>query len=269
MSSDNATEVKKKRNIKFKQLDSIDSLNPADKVVERSYELNSCTVYELSQRYFPLTWEHLFTKKAKQELELISSILDKKEKNEGPYLPEKINIFRAFDLCRSDEIKIVIFGQDPYHQPGRAQGLAFSVSKEDEIPSSLSNIFKEISDDLDIPNDFKHGDLTSWAEQGILLLNTCLTVQPHLPKSHGKFWLSFIKRTIKEIAVYNKDCIYVLWGNDARSLKKFIEGDPPILEAAHPSGLSYARGFRGCKHFSKINEILKKQGKQEIDWTHL
>lgn len=238
----------------------------------RPPELNNESVFTISQKYPPIGWEILFNKKSKEELRLISSILDRREKNDGQYLPEKINIFRAFDLCPANKVSVVIFGQDPYHQvlyngKPRAQGLAFSVSEDDEIPSSLSNIFKEISSDLGIENDFRHGDLTYWAQQGILLLNTCLTVQPHIPKSHGKFWLSFIKKVIKFIAVLNKDCIYVLWGGEAKSLKKFIEGNPPILEAAHPSGLSYARGFKGCKHFSQINSILKHQGRPQIDWT--
>lgn len=271
-------EVKKKKRFKIVEPDSdSDEDEILDKTAtialdgEIKLDLNNESVFTISQKYPPVTWETLFVKKAKEELRLISSILDRREKNDGPYLPEKINIFRAFDLCPSDKVNVVIFGQDPYHQvlydgKSRAQGLAFSVSKEDEIPSSLANIFKEISSDLEIDNDFQHGDLTYWARQGILLLNTCLTVQPHLPKSHGKFWLSFVKKVIKYIATVNKDCIYVLWGAEAKSLKKFIEGDPPILEAAHPSGLSFSRGFKGCKHFSKINEILKKQGKPQIDW---
>lgn len=239
--------------------------------ITRPSDLQNHSVFDIYQKYPPYSWERLFQKKAFEELKLISTILDNKEKAYGHYIPAKIDIFRAFDLCPIHKVNVVIFGQDPYHQilpdgKPRAQGLAFSVSKDDEIPSSLSNIFKEISEDIGT-TDFFHGDLTSWAKQGILLLNTCLTVQPHLPKSHGKFWLSFVKKVIRELAVVNKDCIYVLWGNEAKSLKKFIEGTPPILEAAHPSGLSYSRGFRGCKHFSQINQILHSQNKKSIDWT--
>jgi len=263
---------KPKRKIKIKKELLIEDIEIVEiQKIERPLELNNGTVFEITQKYPPLSWENLFKKKAKEELKLISSILDRKEKEDGPYIPEKINIFKAFDLCPLDKVKVVIFGQDPYHQVLhngniRAQGLAFSVSKDDEIPSSLCNIFKEISENLGICNDFRHGDLTSWAEQGILLLNTCLTVQPYLPKSHGKFWLSFVKKVIKEIAANNGECIYVLWGGDAKGLKKYIEGDPPILEAAHPSGLSYNRGFKGCGHFKKINEILKDQNRDRIEW---
>jgi uracil-DNA glycosylase len=257
---------------KSEEKEGIEDEMKENEVIERPAELNNGSVFEITQQYPPFSWEKLFCEKAVEELKLISTILDRKEKEDGQYIPEKINIFRAFDLCPTNKIKVVIFGQDPYHQilangKPRAQGLSFSVSKDDEIPSSLVNIFKVIKTNLpDIKEEYTHGDLTSWAKQGILLLNTCLTVKPHVAKSHGKFWISFIKKVIKEIPLYNDDCIYVLWGEEAKSLKKFIEGNPPILESSHPSGFSFAKGFRECKHFFEINEILKKQNKEPIDW---
>src|SRR5690606_19127370 len=159
--------------------------------------------------------------------------------------------------------------QDPYHQvmyngKPRAQGMSFSVSKDDSIPSSLCNIFKEINDDLGINNN-THGDLSCWARQGVLLLNSCLTVKPCEAGSHNKdLWMGFIDRVLKYIARINPKCIYVLWGAWAKHIKPMIEGKPHILESTHPSGYSARKGFFGCKHFSRINEILIEEGKEEI-----
>lgn len=226
--------------------------------------IEDLSVIEICRKYPPATWEEVF-KQADDELELVSSILD----NEDEYYPLKCNLFRAFELCPRHKVRVIIFGQDPYHQiqyngEPRAQGLSFSVSENDTIPSSLNNIFKEILSDVNVSNI--NGDLTPWAQQGVLLLNVCLTVRPQEAGSHKKIWLGFIDKVLKDIAQVNPNCIYVLWGVWAKSIRFMIEGNPSILEATHPSGFSANKGFYGCKHFSKINEILLELGKEEINW---
>ncbi len=240
------------------------------RITRKPDNIEELPIIEIARKYPPPSWKDVFNY-ADDELELISELLDGVEKNQGKFFPKKVNLFKAFELCSRSKVKVVIFGQDPYHQmlytgEPRAQGLAFSVSPSDSIPSSLQNIYKEIQSDVGISN-FAHGDLTHWAEQGILLLNTCLTVQPNQAGSHKHIWAGFINKVIKDIAQANSKCIYVLWGNHAKKLAKLIEGSPPVLESSHPSGLSANRGFLGCKHFSQINELLRAQGKEEIDWN--
>lgn len=239
-----------------------------NRIIKKPDNIEDLTIIEIARKYPPLTWMKLF-KYADPELELISQILESIEKDGKVFFPLKKDIFKAFELCPRSKIKVVIFGQDPYKQllptgKPRAQGLSFSADKNDAIPDSLQHIFKEIKDDVGISN-YSHGDLTAWAKQGILLLNIYLTVQPDEKEFH-QFWGGFINKAIKDIAQANPNCIYVLWGGHARKLIKLIEGSPPLLTASHPSGLSCNRGFYGCKHFSKINEILRKQGKEEINW---
>jgi len=238
--------------------------------VQKPDNIEKLSIIEITRKYPPPTWKDVF-KEADDELELISELLGDKEKVDGTFFPRKADLFKAFELCPRNSVKVVIFGQDPYHQmlytgEPRAQGLSFSVGRTDVIPSSLQNIFKEIKSDVGIDN-YSHGDLSCWAKQGILLLNTCLTVQPNQAGSHKHVWAGFIDKVIKDIAQANQDCIYVLWGNVAKKLSSSIEGSPPILESSHPSGFSYTRGFKGCCHFSQINEILRNQGRTEIDWS--
>lgn len=222
----------------------------------------------------PRTWEKVF-KESEYELKDISKTLDKQEELYGIYYPLKKNIFAAFDYTPLSLVKVVIVGQDPYPQSyineegfevPRAQGLSFSVSKDDTIPSSLKNIYKELYDSYRGFMTPDHGDLTSWAKQGVLLLNSCLTLRPGLPKSHDELWLGFIKRICKAIAIKNPNCIYLLWGKEAQNIKTMIGEKSVVLEAAHPSGLSANRGFFKCNHFNKANDILIKQGKEPIDW---
>lgn len=180
--------------------------------------------------------------------------------------PPGSQIFRAFDLCPMDRLKVVILGQDPYHGPGQAMGLSFSVPGNVPAPPSLRNIFKEIEDDLGIRMS-GYPDLSGWAAQGVLLLNSVLTVRASQPTSHGNIgWQRFTDAVIRTISERCEGVVFMLWGNYARSKAPLI--DPSrhhILEAAHPSPL--ARGaFFGCRHFSKANRILQEEGKTPIDW---
>ena len=179
-------------------------------------------------------------------------------------LPEPKNFFRAFDLCELNKVKVVIIGQDPYHTPGVPNGLAFSVNKNQKLPPSLINIFRELESDLGIQNYI--GDLSAWSKQGVLLLNTCLSVCAGLPASHSNIgWENFTNAAIEEIQK-KKNIIFLLWGKHAQQKKAFIQEDNFILEAAHPSPLSANKGFFGCNHFSKTNNLLTSLGSDPIDW---
>ena len=179
-------------------------------------------------------------------------------------LPEPKNFFRAFDLCELNKVKVVIIGQDPYHTPGVPNGLAFSVNKNQKLPPSLINIFRELESDLGVKNYI--GDLSAWSRQGVLLLNTCLSVCAGLPASHANIgWENFTNAAIKEIQK-KKNIIFLLWGKHAQQKKAFIQEDNFILEAAHPSPLSANNGFFGCNHFSKTNNLLTSLGSDPIDW---
>lgn len=180
--------------------------------------------------------------------------------------PAPANIFNAFNLCPLDKVKVVIIGQDPYHEPGQAHGLCFSVLPPTKIPPSLVNIYKEIQNDLGHPS-VTHGDLTYWAEQGVLLLNATLTVQAHLAASHaGKGWEHFTDAVIREVAKRN-NIVYMLWGAYAQKKAEFVNPDKNlILKSVHPSPLSASRGFFGNHHFSRANQYLVEHGKTPIEW---
>lgn len=182
--------------------------------------------------------------------------------------PSGPNIFNAFNKTPFDKVKVVILGQDPYHGIGQAHGLSFSVLPGVKIPPSLQNIFKEIKADIGLENSPNFGDLTHWAEQGILLLNAALTVRNGEPMSHAKIgWAEFTDAVIKTISDKKENVIFLLWGKFAQDKQVLINTDSHyILKAAHPSPLSAHNGFFGCKHFSKTNEILVKQGENPIDW---
>lgn len=182
--------------------------------------------------------------------------------------PSGPNIFNAFNKTPFDKVKVVILGQDPYHGIGQAHGLSFSVLPGVKIPPSLQNIFKEIKADIGVENSPNFGDLTHWAEQGILLLNAALTVRNGEPMSHAKIgWAQFTDAVIKTISDKKENVIFLLWGKFAQDKQVLINTDSHyILKAAHPSPLSAHNGFFGCKHFSKTNEILVKQGENPIDW---
>lgn len=181
--------------------------------------------------------------------------------------PARENIFKAIELASLEDIKVVTIGQDPYPTKGEADGLAFSVNKGVAIPRSLQNIFKELHDDIgfEIP---KHGSLESWAKQGVLLINTILTVEEGKANSHKKLgWQIFTRNLIKYINENKQNVCYMLWGKKAQRYAKYIDkNNNLILTAAHPSPLSCNKGFYGCKHFSKANEYLKSTCQKEIDW---
>jgi len=192
----------------------------------------------------------------------------KSEYAEHTCFPKGKDIFAAFEYCRWEDVKVVIIGQDPYHGPGQANGLCFSVHDQVQHPPSLINIFKELETDLGKPYPV-NGDLSTWAKQGVLLLNATLTVRAHTAGSHqNKVWETFTDAVIQQISFHKKQVVFLLWGNYAKQKGKLIDRSKhQILETGHPSPLSANRGlWFGNKHFSKTNEILKQVGKKEIEW---
>ncbi len=182
--------------------------------------------------------------------------------------PSGSKIFAALNSTSFESVKVIIIGQDPYHNPGQAEGLSFSVPIGEKIPPSLKNIFKELMEDLKIAIP-SHGNLQKWADQGVLLLNATLTVRENQPGSHQKKgWENFTDAIIRELSFRKTGLIFVLWGKFAQAKENLIDTTKHfILEAAHPSPFSVDRGFYGCKHFSKINELLIDQNKKAIDWN--
>lgn len=181
--------------------------------------------------------------------------------------PAKENIFNALKYTSYSDVKVLLLGQDPYHGEGQAHGLAFSVQKGIPKPPSLKNIFKELESDLGIKAP-EHGCLTDWTKQGVMLLNTALTVRDGEPNSHKNIgWTIFTDKIIESLNERKDPVIFLLWGRNAMDKLPLITNNHHyILSAAHPSPLSACRGFLGCKHFSKVNEILKRMGKTPIDW---
>ncbi|KLE05767.1 uracil-DNA glycosylase [Aliarcobacter butzleri] len=215
-----------------------------------------------------MTWKDIIeNEQQKLYYEKLKEEIDKRYENSIVF-PEKQNIFKAFSLTKFEDLKVVILGQDPYHGIGQAQGLSFSTPSNIKNPPSMVNILKEINDDLGKKSVCEDGDLTPWAKQGIMLLNTILTVEQGLPKSHHNLgWEIFTDNIIKYISDNKENVIFLLWGSPAISKTKLIDKNKHfILTAPHPSPLSVYRGFYGCKHFSKTNEILKKLNKEEIIW---
>ncbi len=213
-----------------------------------------------------MNWCDFILEESKKEYykSLMKKVDDEYEKY--TCFPKYENIFNAFNLTPLEETKVVILGQDPYHEINQAHGLAFSVLC-DKLPPSLKNIYKEMYTDL----GFRHsdnGNLTYLAGQGVLLLNTTLTVREGLANSHSKFgWQTFTDNAIKELDKVDKPMVFILWGNNAREKKQFITNkNHYVIESAHPSPLSANRGFFGTKPFSRTNEILKKNNLKEIDW---
>ncbi len=235
-------------------------------------EINqSWTIERIARECPPLGWEEVF-QDAVPELRDISEILETDERNHGSFYPLKKDIFRAFIETSLNSVNVLICGMDPYPQlctatgNPRAQGLSFSVSRDDSIPSSLQNIFKELVNT--VPGFVMpwHGDLTEWARQGVLLLNAGLTVRPQAPGSHGDIWLGFVSKVLATLAEKRPNTIYVLWGAQAQKMTRHLADNAIVLTAAHPSGLSAHKGFFGCNHFNKINKILIDQGKAPIQW---
>ncbi|MEG2789600.1 MAG: uracil-DNA glycosylase [Romboutsia sp.] len=212
-------------------------------------------------------WDKLLENEFKKEYYLNLKEFLISEYNTKTIYPYAKNIFEALKHTSYKDTKVLILGQDPYHGQGQAHGLAFSVQKGIQIPPSLLNIYKELKTDSDcfIPNN---GYLMPWADQGVLLLNTALTVRAHEANSHkDKGWEIFTDNIIKLLNEREESVIFILWGANARNKKKIINNKYHyVLEAPHPSPLSAYRGFFGCSHFSKVNEILRSINKKPIDW---
>lgn len=217
-------------------------------------------------RVFDESWRNFLEGEFKKDYFLELANFLEKAYLERKIFPRKSSVFRAF-LLNFEEIKVVILGQDPYHTPDLADGLAFSVPKKAKIPPSLVNIYKEIDAEFGSHNN-KSGDLSDWAKQGVLLLNNVLTVEKGRAGSHrGMGWESFTEEVIKKLNKERSGLVFVFWGRDARSKVRLIDKSKHlVLESAHPSPLSAHGGFFGCGHFKKINEYLKNQGKKEIIW---
>lgn len=213
--------------------------------------------------------EHLKGEFEKAYFEELTNFV-KKEYKDGVVYPHPKNIFRAFDLCPFEKVKVVILGQDPYHGERQANGLAFAVNEEMKIPPSLQNIFKELSADCSLPFEAlaKKGTLEHWAEQGVLLLNATLTVRAHQAGSHQeKGWEQFTDAVIKALSEERENLVFMLWGNYAKAKGAYIDRSKHlILEAPHPSPFSAASGFFGCKHFSRANDYLISHNQTPIDW---
>jgi uracil-DNA glycosylase len=193
----------------------------------------------------------------------------KTEKSQGKTIyPPGSLIFNAFNTTPFDKVKVVILGQDPYHGPGQAHGLCFSVQNGVPAPPSLLNIFKELQDDIGVPIP-NHGNLTHWAQQGVFLLNASLTVRAGEPMSHSKIgWAAFTDTVIKKISELKVHVVFILWGKFAQEKRILIdESKHCILRSVHPSPLSAYGGFFGCKHFSKTNEYLVAHGIDPVDWS--
>jgi len=213
-------------------------------------------------------WDYVLENEIKKDYfkDLIEFI--KNEYKNKIIYPAQNEIFNAFRYTNYNDVKVVILGQDPYHEPHQAEGLSFSVSNDVLKPPSLQNIFKELENDLGIPFP-EHNSLKPWAKEGILLLNAILTVEEHKPTSHtNKGWEIFTDNVIKILNDKEKPIVFILWGNYARSKKNLITNPIHlIIESAHPSPLSARRGFFGSKPFSKTNEFLKKNNIKEINWN--
>lgn len=232
----------------------------------------SWTIYDICKKAPPVGWKDIF-ENAENELKDVSDLLAHEEKIGNKFFPLKKHLFRAFELTPLDKVRVVIFGQDPYPSLTKkgtpvAQGLSFSVDRFTPIPGSLNNIYKEIQSSVPGFNIPKHGDLTYWARQGVLLCNACLTLRPNSPGSHQDIWDGFIKQVVNAIVTKNKNCIFVLWGNKAKKIEKMLAGRGVILTGAHPSPMSAVKyGFFGCGHFKKINELLQSFNSPPIDWN--
>lgn len=203
---------------------------------------------------------------AKDYYQQLHSYIEQEYQTKTIY-PPKEQIFRALNLCDYDDVKVVILGQDPYHEPRQANGLAFSVTKDVPIPPSLQNIYKELYDDLGIVPPH-HGDLTLWAKQGVLLLNNVLTVERGKANSHrGIGWETFTLNIVRYLNLREKPLVFILWGRNAIEKKKYIDARHLVLTSPHPSPLSAYRGFFGSKPFSQTNQFLIKNGIEPIDWS--
>lgn len=214
-------------------------------------------------------WSDLLAKEKKEGYfqNILSAIRQERQNGQRIYPPQK-DLFNAFRYTPLDQLKVIILGQDPYHGPGQAHGLSFSVPEGIKPPPSLLNIFKEIHADLALPIP-QHGCLTRWAEQGVLLLNASLSVKAGQPQSHHHLgWERFTDQVIKHLNTLDRPLVFLLWGSYAQKKAQFLDNPHHlILRTTHPSPLSAHRGFLGCKHFSKANDYLSAHGVTPIDWS--
>jgi uracil-DNA glycosylase len=214
-----------------------------------------------------MTFEEIINKERKKEyFKKLETFLEEEYRTKTIF-PPKDEVFTAFKLCEFQDVKVVIIGQDPYHEINQAHGLAFSVKDGNKLPKSLINIYKELYDDVLVTR--LTGELTEWASQGVFLINTVLTVEEGKANSHrNKGWEIFTSKVIEELNNDNSPKVFVLWGNQAYEYEKMITNlNHKIIKSAHPSPLSAYRGFFGSKPFSKINEFLKEHNLKEIDWS--
>lgn len=214
------------------------------------------------------SWKELLKKEAEKPYYKDLSVKLQEESKKYKIFPPHDSLFNALKACPLDIVKVVILGQDPYHGVGQAHGLSFSVLKDCPIPPSLKNIYKEINSDLQSSNNFQHGYLLNWALEGVLLLNTVLTVRENQAASHRNLgWENLTDKIIETVNELDRPIVYLLWGGFAKTKKSLITNPKHlVLEAAHPSPLSAHNGFFGCKHFSKANKFLEDNGSKSIDW---
>jgi uracil-DNA glycosylase len=215
------------------------------------------------------TWQSVLAGEKEQPyFTKMMEFLNKEQAAGKTIYPPRQDIYNAIKATPFDQVKVVIIGQDPYHGANQAHGMCFSVRLGIPLPPSLINIFKELQTDLGVPMP-PHGNLQKWAEQGVLLLNTVLTVEAGKAHSHAKIgWETFTDRIIKELNEKHQGLVFILWGTHAQNKCQHIDTTKHyLLKAPHPSPLSAHRGFLGCKHFSKCNALLEKQGKKPIDWA--
>ncbi|ELR63438.1 Uracil-DNA glycosylase, family 1 [Photobacterium marinum] len=216
-----------------------------------------------------MTWQQLISQEQKQPYyQHIEQFVAAERAAGKAIFPPEEDVFSAFATTPLDKVKVVILGQDPYHGPSQAHGLSFSVRPGVKIPPSLANMYKELANDIPGFEAPDHGYLQHWAEQGVLLLNTVLTVEQGKAHSHAKIgWETFTDRVIEVLDQHCEGVIFLLWGAHAQKKGKKINGEKHhILKSAHPSPLSAYRGFFGCKHFSQVNTLLEQMNKPVIDW---
>jgi len=219
-----------------------------------------------------MTWNNFLSKQFQEQyFKDIVQFIKKERDNHKSIFPDNNNILNAFKLCNFSDIKVVILGQDPYYLPNQSNGLAFSVNMNIPIPKSLHNIYREIREDLNIETPM-HGNLESWARQGVFLYNTCLTVESGKPNSHANIgWQEFTKNVLTKLSEdTEKSLVFLLWGKSAQNNQQYINARKHlILTATHPTPLSANKGFFGCKHFSKTNAFLMKNNIIPIEWGNI
>jgi uracil-DNA glycosylase len=218
-----------------------------------------------------VSWQNfLSAEKTKDYLQEILNKIHAQRQSGVTIYPPKQDVFNAIKLTPLDQVKVIILGQDPYHNPSQAHGLSFSVLNPTKPPPSLLNIYKELQSDLGIKMNLQNGDLSYLAKQGVLLLNTVLTVEKNKPRSHANLgWQIFTDKVIEVTNQYAKPAVFLLWGSDAQSKLKLIDQKKHlVLTAPHPSPLSAYRGFLGCKHFSKANSWLQEKRNCSINWCN-